>query len=107
MSRERVKAALWGVAVTAALAVLIVVGSRNLAHFDPALVGYTFATLFAAFGIAYRYAMWLQRPPTAMYWKRGWQLFFRPRFLAGNLVEYGRRFVRGFLLNVFIWRRDK
>ena len=36
---------------TAGLAVAIVVGSRNLQHFDAALVGYTFATLFAAFGI--------------------------------------------------------
>ena len=45
---------------------VIVLGSRNLEHFDAALVGYTFATLFAAFGITYRYAMWLQRPPTAL-----------------------------------------
>jgi len=29
-----------------------VAGSRNLNHFDAALVGYAFATLFAAFGIA-------------------------------------------------------
>ena len=46
--REKVRAAAWGVAVTAALAALIVLGSRNLTHFDAALVGYTFATLFAA-----------------------------------------------------------
>ena len=89
------------------LAVLIVVGSRNLAHFDAALVGYTFATLFAAFGITYRYAMWLQRPPTALYWRRGWQLFLRPRFLGRNLLELGRRFTLGFLLNRFIWRRSR
>ena len=61
------------------LAVLIVAGSRNLAYFDAALVGYTFATLFAAFAITYRYAMWLQRPPTALYWRRGWQMFLQPR----------------------------
>ncbi len=107
MNREKGIAALSALLVTAALAVLIVVGSRDLAHFDAALVGYTFATLFAAFGIAYRYAMWLQRPPTAMYWKRGWQLFFRPRFLGRNLVEFGRRFIWGFLLNRFIWNRGR
>jgi intracellular septation protein A len=105
MSRERLKAAGWGLIVTAALAGLIVLGSRNLAHFDAALVGYTFATLFAAFGIAYRYAMWLQRPPTALYWRRGWQLFVRPRFLGRNLAQLGRRLVGGFALNRFIWRR--
>jgi hypothetical protein len=62
----------WGLASVATLALLIVLGSRHLTHFDAALVGYTFAVLFSSFGIAYRYAMWLQRPPTAMYWRRGW-----------------------------------
>ncbi len=76
---ESIKAACWGTLVTIALAILIVFGSRNLAHFDAALVAYTFATLFAVFGITYRYAMWLQRPPTAMYFKRGWQVFMRPQ----------------------------
>src|SRR6188472_2320744 len=104
---ERTRAVLWGVAVTSALALLIVAGSRNLAHFDAALVGYTFASLFAAFGITYRYAMWLQRPPTSLYWRRGWQLFFRPRFLGRNFVQFGRRLIGGFVLNRFIWRRSR
>ena len=63
-----------------------VVGSRNLQHFDAALFAYLFATLFAVFGIAYRYSMWLQRPPTAMYWKRGWQVFFVPDIVQ-NVVR--------------------
>lgn len=107
MSREKVKAALWGILITAVLGGLIVAGSRNLAHFDAALVGYTFATLFAAFGITYRYAMWLQRPPTVLYWKRGWQVFANPRFLGHNLLALVRRFSLGFLINRFIWRRDR
>jgi hypothetical protein len=37
----------WAALVTATLAAAIVVGSRTLQHFDAALVGYTFATLFA------------------------------------------------------------
>src|SRR5690242_5406701 len=75
MSAEKVRASLWGGLVASGLAILVVLGSRDLVYFDAALVGYTFATLFAAFGIAYRYAMWLQRPPTALYWRRGWLLF--------------------------------
>ena len=71
VARERVKAAGWGLLAMALLALLIVAGSRNLDHFDAALVGYTFATLFATFGISYRYAMWLQRPPTRLYWRAG------------------------------------
>src|SRR5215831_1506264 len=105
MKREKVRAAAWGGVATSALAALIVLGSRDLTDFDAALVGYTFATLFATFGIAYRYAMWLQRPPTALYWRRGWQLFFRPGYFGPNLVQFGRRLLGAFALNTFIWRR--
>ena len=84
--RAVVLASLSGIAATLVMAGLIVLGSRRLSHFDAALVGYTFATLFATFGIVYRYAMWLQRPPTAMYWKRGWQVFLRPQSLPRNLA---------------------
>lgn len=107
MSRERFQALGWGVGVSGLLAVLIVAGSRNLANFDAALIGYTFASLFAAFGIAYRYAMWLQRPPTRLYWRRGWQLFLHPQYLGKNLVGLGRRATLGFVLNRFIWRRSR
>jgi nitrate/nitrite transporter NarK len=104
---ERVRAAAWGALVTAALAAAIVVGSRNLDHFDAALVGYTFATLFAAFGISYRYAMWLGRPPTRMYWRRGWQVFAERRALGRNTVELLRRFFLEFAANRFIFRRAR
>lgn len=105
--REHVKATVSGLVVTAALAALIVIGSRNLDHFDAALIGYTFATLFATFGITYRYAMWLQRPPTRMYWRRGWQVFFTGRFVGANLLELVRRFVLQFAANRFIFRRGR
>ncbi len=102
---SRLRAFAWASVFTAGLGALIVVGSRNLAHFDAALVSYTFATLFATFGITWRYVMWLQRPPTRMYWKRGWQVFFTPRFLATNLGGLGRRAVLEFAANRFIFRR--
>ena len=107
MSRETIKAAAWGTLVSSLLAILIIVGSRNLAHFDAALVGYTFAVIFATFGITYRYAMWLQRPPTAMYWKRGWQVFLAPRHLFRNIVEWFTRVPSEFALNSFILQRGK
>ena len=102
---ERVRAAAWATFVMAGLAAAIVVGSRNLEHFDAALVGYTFATLFAAFGITYRYAMWLGRPPTRMYWRRGWQAFFSPPSLGRNTLSLGRRALVEFAANAFIFRR--
>jgi nitrate/nitrite transporter NarK len=104
---ERIRAAAWAVLVTASLAAMIVVGSRNLQHFDAALVGYTFATLFAAFGISYRYAMWLHRPPTRMYWRRGWQAFFARRTLGGNAVSLARRALVEFAANAYIFRRGR
>ena len=104
---ERVRAGAWAVLVAAGLAAAIVVGSRNLQHFDAALVGYTFATLFAAFGISYRYAMWLNRPPTRMYWRRGWRAFFSARGLGQNTVSLARRTVVEFAANVYIFRRAR
>jgi hypothetical protein len=102
---ERVRATVWGAAVTGLLGLLIILGSRRLDHFDAALVGYTFATLFATFGIVYRYSMWLQRPPTRRYWIRGWQLFLKPQYLGRNLLQFFRRIGVMFALNAFIWRR--
>jgi nitrate/nitrite transporter NarK len=104
---ERVRAGAWGTLVTAGLAAAIVVGSRNLDHFDAALVAYTFATLFAVFGISYRYAMWLRRPPTRMYWRRGWHVFATPGAVGQNAVEFVRRLVIEFAANRFIFRRGR
>jgi ribosomal protein S27AE len=105
--RYRLRAVTWATMATVLLGLLVVAGSRNLHHFDAALVGYTFATLFATFGITYRYTMWLSRPPTRMYWRRGWQTFARPRFALTNIVELVRRAVVEFAANRFIFRRGR
>jgi len=107
MRREAIKATAAGVLATAGLGALVLLGSRRLQNFDAALVAYTFATIFAVFGIVYRYAMWLQRPPTAVYFRRGWQVFLRPKWLGRNLVVLAKRLVSAFALNRFIWRRGR
>jgi len=104
---ERVRAGAWAVLIMASLAAAIVVGSRHLQNFDAALVGYTFATLFAAFGISYRYAMWLHRPPTRMYWRRGWQAFFSRRSVGRNTLSLGRRAFVDFAANAYIFKRGR
>ncbi|HEY4588973.1 MAG TPA: MFS transporter [Thermoanaerobaculia bacterium] len=71
---ERVRAGAWATLWTGLLVAAIVVGSRNLANFDPALVIYTFAVIFATWGVTYHYFVWLQKPPTRIYWQRGWEL---------------------------------
>jgi hypothetical protein len=60
----------------AAVAVVIYLGSRGLRYFDAALVGYATATVFLAFGVVYRYAVWVSSPPARRYLRRGWQAFF-------------------------------
>lgn len=107
IAKEVVIASTWGIAATTVLAILIVLGSRNLAHFDAALLAYTFSVLFAVFGLTYRYAMWLLRPPTALYFRRGWQAFVRPADLPHTAVAWARRFGADFLANRFILRRDR
>src|SRR5215813_832631 len=106
MRQEITKALGWACLLTGILTGMILVGSRRLSRFDPALVAYTFASLFAVFGITARYAMWLQRPPTALYWKRGWQVFFRRRYLVANVRAWIERVTNDFALNRFIWKRD-
>lgn len=105
--RDVARALAWGVAATAALGALIVVGSRNLAHFDAAVVAYTFAILFATFGLVYRYAMWLRRPPTDLYWRRGWQVFFRRGRRAHHLGRWLVHVTSDIVVNRFIWARGR
>ncbi len=105
MRPEVIKATAWGLITTLALAAFIVIGSRNLSHFDAALVAYTFAVLFATFGLTYRYSMWLQRPPTAVYWRRGWQVFTRRGYRLLNLGHWVKWVSADILLNLFIWAR--
>ena len=65
----------WGLVGVAVVLALTFIGSDGLVWFDAALVGYLFGTVFAVFGITYRYMVWLRRPPTAMLNRRGWDAF--------------------------------
>jgi hypothetical protein len=96
----------WGFVAAFAILLGIYVGSRGLKDFDPALVSYAGATVFAAFGLGYRYAMWLRRPPTRVYWFRGWQIFLTPKRLPANIGHLARIFVNNFVMQRFIDRRS-
>ncbi len=106
MERDTARAVRRGVLATAILGGLILVGSRRLEHFDAALVAYTFSVLFATFGLTYRYSMWLSRPPTALYWRRGWQAFLRPGLLR-SAAAWLSRFSLDVLANRFIVKRAR
>jgi len=51
--------------------------------------------------------MWLHRPPTRMYWKRGWQAFFTRRSLGKNSVSLARRAAVDFAANLYIFKRGR
>ena len=102
---DRIRAGVTATLFTGLLVAAIVVGSRNLQNFDPALVIYTFATIFATWGVVYHYRVWLDKPPTNVYWERGWQLFrdqgiLRSSFRVATLV------VRNLAGQGFIHRRS-
>ncbi|CAM3448165.1 MFS transporter [Sphingobacterium prati] len=96
------------IASTATLLTLlmILIGSRRLQNFDAALIAYLFGTLFAVFGIVYRYTVWIQRPPTRVYFVSSLKTLFSKDGL--NFVGYT---LKDFLLNIifqrFIIRRGK
>jgi NNP family nitrate/nitrite transporter-like MFS transporter len=74
---EQLRAGAWASMITALLIASIVIGSRNLENFDPALVIYTFAVVVATWGIVYHHAVWLQKPPTRRFLQRSLELLRR------------------------------
>ncbi|MFD0591275.1 hypothetical protein ACFQZ4_00685 [Catellatospora coxensis] len=51
-----------GVVTALVLCAAIYLGSRELHNFDSALAPYAIASVFLAFGIAYRYTAWISSP---------------------------------------------
>ena len=96
-----VAGAVAGVVTTAA----IFLGSQRLRTFDAALVGYATATIFLAFGVAYRYVLWVRSPPAMRYLRRGWTSFLS----FGNFRRFPtlvpRAVVSNLALQTFIARR--
>jgi NNP family nitrate/nitrite transporter-like MFS transporter len=100
----QLRAGAFATLMTALLGAAIVVGSRNLQNFDAALVIYTFATIFMVGGVAYHYSVWLEKPPTRMYWRRTWDLLRRLGLRGAATVA--RSTVTHIGLQTFIARRS-
>ena len=114
---ELIRAGAWASMAAALLVAAIVVGSRNLQNFDPALVIYTFAVIFATWGIVYHYAVWLNKPPTRVFFDRTFQLIgalgLRRSFgliaktgathIAGQTFILNRSRVRWWMHQLLVW----
>lgn len=95
----------FGIIASAVLTVLVIVGSRNLEHFDSALFGYTIASIVALGAIVFRYTIWLQRPATRAYWLRGWKLFRDRKKLFSNTTNAAETIGKNLIAQHFIFKR--
>jgi hypothetical protein len=89
------------------LLVVVYIGSEGLRWFDAALAPYLFGTLLEVFAVAYRYVVWLRRPPTALLNQRGWEAFRRPGRLGRNLLSLAGMTVTNLALQRFIAGRSR
>ncbi|MCC6993805.1 MAG: MFS transporter [Deltaproteobacteria bacterium] len=102
---QRLRAGAWATVCTGLLCAAIVIGSRNLQNFDSALVIYTFAVIFATWGVVYHYSVWMQKPPTRLLWQRGLEIV-RQRGVVPSLLRAGRAAGTHLLAQTFIYRRS-
>jgi hypothetical protein len=106
-SREALRAAGAGLSAAALLIAGIYVGSRRLKDFDTALVPYAAATVFAAFALGYRFAIWLGRPPTALYFRQSVALFFTRGKILSNTALLTRAVLDSVVAQRFIGARSR
>src|SRR6476659_3002447 len=99
------KPVLLALAASFLLTVLIVIGSRNLEHYDSALFGYTIASVVAFGAIVFRYAIWLQRPATRVYWRRGWKLYRHGEKFEENTASAAKTLGTNSVGQRFIFKR--
>jgi hypothetical protein len=100
------RAAGWGLVAVSIVLVLVYFGSGGLRWFDPALSGYLLGVLLAVFAVVYRYLVWLQRPPTALLNRRGWQALTRRGKRVRNTAALGGLVAGNLLTQGFIRRRS-
>lgn len=106
LSRCQVISVSLALAVSCLVIVGIVIGSGGFERFDTPLVPYAIATVFAAFGLVYRYSMWVQRPPTYRYFVCSWRIFLRPQVLVRNVVHLIGVILQNIVAQKFIEKRS-
>ena len=99
------KPVLLALAASFLLTILIVIGSRNLEHYDAALFGYTIASVVAFGAIVFRYALWLQRPATRVYWRRGRKLYLQREKFVQNTANAAKTVATNLVGQRFIFKR--
>lgn len=96
----------WGLAAVSVLCIGVYFGSGGMRWFDAALSGYLLGVLLATFAVVYRYRVWLQRPPTRVLNRRGWQALTRRGRRARNTADLGALVATNLAGQGFIRRRS-
>jgi hypothetical protein len=107
MDRLRARAVAMALVSACVLMALIYVGSRGLRDFDSALIGYAVGSVFALAGLAYRYTLWLGRPPTGRYFRAGWAAFLSWRNFRRYAVLVPVAWWTDILAQTFIRHRSR
>lgn len=112
-----------GLAACLTLAAAVYAGSIGLKHFDRSIIGYAIGSGLASFAVGYRLAIWMKRPPSRMYFKRGLQLLFKralktlpwpsvraphdaARSRVSDAIHFAKAFATNFISQSLIRRRS-
>lgn len=87
------------------LIVLVYIGSGGLRTFDAALIGYAVALVVTTGALAYRYTLWITKPPTWRYFKAGWRGFLSWRNFRRYTTLMPRAWWTDIFAQTFIRRR--
>jgi hypothetical protein len=71
----------------------------------PRSFGYTIASVVAFGAIVFRYALWLQRPATRVYWRRGGSSICSERSLCRTLRNAAKTVATNLVGQRFIFKR--
>lgn len=100
------RATLVGLGASLVVIIGIYAGSRQFKDFDVALVPYAAATVFAAFALGQRYAVWMARPPTARLFQRIVDLLFTRGTITTRWISLLRGSFRTVGTQRFIYQRS-
>ena len=106
------KAFIVGILCSFSVVAVIFIGSLGLTHFDHALVWYALITILTAYAVGYRFSIWIQRPPTKMYFTRGLQILFKRKNTSVKNIdkpfwELTKIILTKFLAQKFIKERSR
>ena len=90
---------------TGLVATAVVVTGWSVFEFDPALFIYAEALILSLTLTAYRFAIWLHRPPTQILFRSALTMVKTSEQRSSLLIHVGKRIASYFALNRFVWKR--